>query len=921
MPQAAIAGLAKFFIATFGVTSASGAAFALFAAKVFVYAATTYLLNRAAQSLAPRQRSSGLGSGTEVNYFDTGAPVRICYGLVKTGGMETIPPMTTSKDNSNAFEDLHKVLTIAGHEVDSFNFTHFDTTTIVNAQIGPMSWTTSDGMVSSGPFHQHAFIRRYRGTSTDSSDRILTRISSSQFGNARARGIAKAAITLRFNADIYRSVPVVTFTFQGKRCYDPRLDATPGSDPTNASFIVWTQNPAVCLADYLMSGLGGSYESDDIDWDTVVTAANYCDGSVSLPAATQARYTCNGVLFATDDFADNVKALVDSMLGRIIFRDGKWRMYAGSWQTPTFTILKEDWISGLSIRFEQGRKKRFNQMRTWYVDSSREWQRVESLPRTNPTYQTADFETIDAETEQLLCTNEFEAQRKGEFLLRQSRNQITVVGRLPPRFQNIALWDTGTIVFDHLGWSSKTFRCVGVDMNPDGSMDCVFSEEQSSDWTDMDAGDYNTLSTEPLPLTNATTPTEPPSFSASSQINGTILFSWTRPIVQPAGTEFQIIRSTNASDASAGTVVWQGNGSPVALVMPTSAHWYWVRAVANSLVSPTQPNTFGIFAIPRVEAENFKMNQLTPDENFTLLDATSLWRFWGTTNFRDVTTINPGAWSGSYSPTGGQYGGYFTLTGSFPSAFTSGALTAINPNDPLGFRASIAPAVYVVDVRVRSNSGDDFDRPRISVRLNYLNSVGSRQYGVGANELNEFFGSNVTSPWLVNTWNSMRGYCIREAVPPGGSAPYEQLHFYRSGGVNAINMSVDRISAQPVAGAIQSKPITFENQLSTGTVTLNWNDIYVKHRFASSAGSGNILMIVHSTDWTRYSVGDKWTIVKATNNKEFQFHPNSGQIFTSDRFGAMNSYAAIGQNSYGVLSVEKIDTNIFFISGENYDVA
>lgn len=495
-----VAAIANFFLLVTGAYSATATAVALFAAKVFVYAASNYLLNRAAASLAPKARGSGLGQGMEINYYDSGAPIRIVYGQVRTGGMETIPPLTSGNDS--AF--LHKILTIAGHEVDSYNYVHLDTTTITNAQIGAISFTGSDGLVSSGYYGGHVWLRRYRGTSTDSADRMLMGVDSAAFNNARARGIAKTAVTFKFNPDVFRSIPTITFTYQGKRCYDPRLDSSPGANPTNASYIAWTRNPALCLCDYLMAVFGGEYSASDIDWDSVVTAANYCDTTVSTPAGSQARYTCNGVLMATDSFESNVRMLVDSMLGRIIFRDGKWRVFAGSWQTATFTINKTDWLEGgLSIRFEQGRQRRFNRMRCWYVDKDRDWQRMECNPRFNPTYKTADgAEDIDAETEQLMCTNEFEAQRKAEFLLRQSRNQITVTGRLPPRFQNIALWDTGTLVFDHLGWSSKTFRAVGIDLNPDGSMDCVFSEEQSSDWTDMVSGDYNGPSTAPLPAVN-----------------------------------------------------------------------------------------------------------------------------------------------------------------------------------------------------------------------------------------------------------------------------------------------------------------------------------------------------------------------------------------------------------------------------------
>lgn len=591
MPQLAVTALSSFLVGL-----GASAAVATFVATVFVYAATSYLLNRIAQNAG--KPPGGLGSGTEVNYYDSGAGGRIAYGLVRTGGMETIPALTGGDNN----EILVKALSLTIHEVDSYQSFTFDDKVINYSALTAVTATSADGNVNSGSFRDHAWIRAYRGTSTDSAD---YRLRNGGFGaffdtNFRGRGIAKVLVDFKFNRDIYQAVPIVTATYQGKRCYDPRLDVTPGASPTNASYIAWTRNPALTLADYLMATYGGEYESGDIDWATVVTAANYCDGLVNIPGATtQARYTCNGVLMATDQFEDNVKTLVNAMLGRVIFHDGKWRVHAGSWQTPTFTVQKTDWIKGgLSIKFEQGRKVRFNRMRAWYVDPNRDWQRVQSTARYNSTYQAADFDTIDAETDQILCTNEYEAQRKSEFLLRASRNQIVVVGRLPPRFQDIAMWDTGTIVFDHLGWSSKTFRAVGIDMNPDGSMDCVFQEEQSTDWTDMDAADYNTESTATLPDVNQTMPSEPASLSVTN-VNGTLGFQMGRPIVYPLNTRFQIIRSTNSGNASVGTVVYDGTDLRVNLVMPASNHWYWGRSYVNpSSFSPFQPNTFGVFGSP-----------------------------------------------------------------------------------------------------------------------------------------------------------------------------------------------------------------------------------------------------------------------------------------------------------------------------------
>lgn len=922
MPQAAVAAIGTFLVGA-GVAAFAGVI------KLFAYVALAYLLNRASKALEPKRRGAGLGSGAEANYFDSGASVRIVYGQVRVGGMETIPPITTNAPGSSNNEDLHKVLTIAGHEVDSYISTHFDAVTIANTYLAPMAFTTSDGMVNSpGPYAHKAFIRRYRGTSTDSADQILIQANSGMFTNFRGRGIAKLAITFRFQQDLYKGVPIVTTTLRGKRCYDPRLDVSPGASPTNASYIAWTQNPALCLCDYLMSDLGGSYAGADIDWDTVVTAANYCEGTVNIPnALTQQRYTCNGVLYATEEFTENVKALVDSMLGRVIFRDGKWRIFAGSWQTPTFTIQKSDWISGLSIRFEQGKRRRFNQMRTWFVDADREWQRVESTPRTNATYKTADGEElIDAETEQLMCTNQYEAQRKGEFLLRQSRNQITVSGRLPPRFQDIALWDTGTIVFDHLGWSSKTFRAVGIDMNPDGSMDCVFAEEQSSDWTDLSAGEYNAPSAAVLPAVNVTNPSEPRSFSVTQQINGTLLFQWQRPIVQPYNTRFQVIRSTNSANAAVGTVVWEGDGtaSPLPLVMPTSPHWYYMRAFVEAInsagvsvgwYSQYTPNTFGILGLPRLEADQTLQNRLCGDAEFSFGASTSLWQSGNLTGEDKVNNISSLSLT-SYHATGGQFGGYMNLqkrpsvvhsfTFHFPAFFS------VNLNNSLGFPYNGGPFAVEYSVRFRVNSrpaqdslgGTNF---RLATVIRWSTPASAHTATGMAAPSALVLVSSADSP--IGQWTTIRRVAVAEPIDVDSASQHYAFvaaYFVGSGSVDFDYIDANALGFvnYPVQSINRFNPSLYEYK--------SMYNIYVTSPANTIAFPATDRPF---QDWRKFAIGRKFTVSKLHTANAAYINPASG----------MNLYLA-GRASVGTVTmvaslparaiIENINGVDYFVSGD-----
>lgn len=114
-----------------------------------------------------------------------------------------------------------------------------------------------------------------------------------------------------------------------------------------------------------------------------------------------------------------------------------------------------------------------------------------------------------------------------------------------------------------------------------------------------------------LPTTNATIATAPPSLAAALDINGTVTFEIGLPIVNPADTRYQIIRSTNSGNAAVGTTVYDGTSRRITTVQPSSNHWFWARSyrasVPNSF-SPYTPNTFGVFASP----VGFSTQQIAP---------------------------------------------------------------------------------------------------------------------------------------------------------------------------------------------------------------------------------------------------------------------------------------------------------------------
>jgi len=492
------------------------------------------------------------------------------------------------------------VLAFCVHEVDSYTDVYVDDTKVTNAQITAITGTANDGKLTATKYANAMWVRRKTGTASQTVDFILNNRYPTVFtSDFRGRGTAYAALTFDWgDGKLYNGIPLMTFTIKGKKCYDPTLDSSPGAAPTNPTFAAYTNNPALIWADYAMADYGGAVPSTAINWASVVTAQGICDALVNIPGSTtQKRYTFNGriVLPVDPDWRENAKLFIDAMMGRMIRRNGAWYIYAGAWEAASYTIEKVDWLSIDRIKTVAPRDGgRWNTVRCWYVDASRNWQRVECFPRRNATYKSADgAEEIALEMEQPGCDNEYEAQRKAELLLRQSRNQIALSGRLPPRFRKLATGEVVAINFEELGWVSKLMRIRTMNLNPDGSVDVGVVEEQSADWDDLLAAEYNAPSTSPVPGTNPTTP-DVPVLSIVNTINGTITFSLATPVVKPIGTSYQIIASAVSTDASVGSVVYDGLSQQVSLPMPALPLWYFSRAYVSTYFSAYSPNTLGL---------------------------------------------------------------------------------------------------------------------------------------------------------------------------------------------------------------------------------------------------------------------------------------------------------------------------------------
>ncbi|WP_230687657.1 hypothetical protein, partial [Streptococcus pneumoniae] len=76
-------------------------------------------------------------------------------------------------------------------------------------------------------------------------------------------------------------------------------------------------------------------------------AANICEETITkIDASTIDRYTLNGVIDTSASPIDNLEQMLTALAGVVTYPTGKFRIYAGAFDTPEATVIDESWLAG-----------------------------------------------------------------------------------------------------------------------------------------------------------------------------------------------------------------------------------------------------------------------------------------------------------------------------------------------------------------------------------------------------------------------------------------------------------------------------------------------------------------------------------------------------------------------------------------------
>lgn len=516
----------------------------------FVALGWNLLLAGASQALTKSPRT---GSRSRRTFKSTvegeDEPIALIFGEVRAGG-NLIDIETTSSGHVLKMDIAHCRTHGAG--IESITDIWINDDRVADADID-----------ASGNVTDSTYVNPIAGTT------YLVNVERTLGASSLTTGAYVARTAIKINHDgsytfhqaFEHGIPRVTALVRGIKCYDPRLDSTNGGSGTHryndVTTWAWTRNPALQAATYLIMdesvGGGGLDPAEDIDWAVIASSASICEESITVPdglggSTTQNRYNCDITLSTGDPVDENLEKIVSTMAGTIAYED-KVRIYAGDYDTPSFTI-DESWLAGPIQGYSNKPPitQLYNAVKATYIDPGANYNTLESKPYTNSTYETADdgqriWRTFNFEGAQDRYAVQYLCQIWGK----RSRHHKTVVLPLNHKGVQLKTWDTVTLNLDEAG-VNDVFRVMAMEFNDNGVT--VTLLEENSDTYDVALADFTEVNPQAPAGELYETPAAPTNVTATATADG-IDLTWANPGLSQF-SEILIERATAAS-ADGGT--------------------------------------------------------------------------------------------------------------------------------------------------------------------------------------------------------------------------------------------------------------------------------------------------------------------------------------------------------------------------------
>ena len=468
MAIAAVAGLASAGGA-FAAAVAAGTAFGFGAfATAFAIGAGLSMVSRA---LAPKPDLGAQLQGITQTTREPAGPRQLVYGQMRVGGQVVF---LSHSGNDNKY--LHMAIAFASHEIESYEEIWFNDNRI---------WTLSGGFVDD--WGTYVTIDRKYGTAGQAASTDLVNANVLWTTDHKLSGIAYIAFRMEWNQDKFpQGVPNITTVLKGRKVYDPRTSTT-----------AYSQNPALCIRDYLLDSKYGLGESASlIDDASVIAAANICDEDVSLDGGgTQDRYQCNGVVNTANQIKGNIEQILSAMGGKLAYSGGKYFIDAAGYVAPTIEFTEADCTTDVQTQTRQSRRSAYNGVKGIFVSEEKEYKVLDYPAQISSAYATEDGDPIYLDMALPFVTNNTQAQRLAKIALLKSRQQVVITMAVNLKGLQVKIGDTVKVTNERLGYDEKVFEVIDYSLaitegNLGVNLTLIETAAAIYDWATSDEQDF-----------------------------------------------------------------------------------------------------------------------------------------------------------------------------------------------------------------------------------------------------------------------------------------------------------------------------------------------------------------------------------------------------------------------------------------------
>lgn len=395
--------------------------------------------------------------GVLVNKQSTTAAIPVIYGTRRVGGVRVFVETSGSK---NTF--LYMCLVLCEGEVDSIGEIFID-----------------DNPLTDSKYEPYFSVDKKTGADDQTGSDILDAAPSWDSSIDTLSGIAYLGIRIKYNSNVFTSIPNITAIVNGIKVYDPR-DGTTGL----------SSNPALCLREYLTNTrYGKGLPTSLIDDPSFIVAANKCEEQLETydgSGENVNRFDCNAIIDTDTTLFDNTKILMSSMQAMMPFQDGKYRVIVVDDYDSTFDFTTDNLIGGIQI-VGAGKNNRTNRVRGQFINPEANWQGDTVIW---PEAGSADEATFLAEDNNVVLekdfsmvgvTNYYQARNLIKTYCLQTRKaSLRIEFKATSESMQCAVGDIVTITHPTPAFVSKEFRIDSMAISYDGTVNFTAVEHNAT---------------------------------------------------------------------------------------------------------------------------------------------------------------------------------------------------------------------------------------------------------------------------------------------------------------------------------------------------------------------------------------------------------------------------------------------------------